>query len=112
MLQTETPSAAAEKLAEHADKVATNVESVTTAATQSTVETVKQSIDMIQQLQQKGIIQCLQIDERKTGRTISDVKYTIKAAPQFISEQIASNKRATDTKTIAQKSNIRIIKKA
>ena len=64
------------------------------------------------ELQQKGIIQCLQIDERKTGRTISDVKYTIKAAPQFISEQIASNKRATDTKTIAQKSNIRIIKKA
>ena len=55
MLQTETPSATAEKLAEHADKVATNVESVTTAATQSTVETVKQSIDMIQQLQQKGI---------------------------------------------------------
>ena len=47
------------------------------------------------------------------SRGLGDVyKRQIKAAPQFISEQIASNKRATDTKTIAQKSNIRIIKKA
>jgi thiamine pyrophosphokinase len=62
------------------------------------------------ELQQKGIIQCYEIDERKTGRTISDVKYTIKATPQFISEQIASNKRTTDIKTIAQKSGIRLFK--
>ena len=55
MLQTDTSSETAEKIAEHADKVVTNVESVTTAAAQSTAETVKQSIDMIQQLQQKGI---------------------------------------------------------
>lgn len=55
MLQTDTSSETAEKIAEHADKVVTNVESVTTAAAQSTAETVKQSIDVIQQLQQKGI---------------------------------------------------------
>ena len=76
------------------------------------IDNRRKILSAFNELQQKGIIQCLQIDERKTGRTISDVKYTIKAAPQFISEQIASNKRATDTKTIAQKSNIRIIKKA
>ena len=63
------------------------------------------------ELKQKGIILCYEMDERKTGRTITDVKYTIKATPEFIKEQIASNKRASDTKTIAQKSGIRLFKK-
>ena len=63
------------------------------------------------ELQEKGIILAYEIDERKTGRAITDVKYTIKATQQFIKEQIASNKRASDTQTIAQKSGIRFIKK-
>ncbi len=63
------------------------------------------------ELKQKGIILNVEIDERKTGRNITDIKYTIKATPLFIKEQIAANKRTTDTKTIAQKSGIQIIKK-
>ncbi len=68
-------------------------------------------ISAFNELKEKSIILNYSIDERKTGRTIVDVKYTIKATPQFIKEQIASNKRASDTKIIAQKSGIRLIKK-
>ena len=68
-------------------------------------------ISAFNELQLKGIIQSYEIDERKTGRTITDVKFTIKATQQFISEQIASNKRTTDIKKIAQKSSVRFIKR-
>ena len=68
-------------------------------------------ISAFNELQSKGVILSYEIDERKTGRTITDLKYTIKATQQFISEQIASNKRTNNIKAIAQKSGIRIIKK-
>ncbi len=51
MINSDTTTAVAEKITE----APTNVESIITVAAQSTAETVKQSIDMIQQLQQKGI---------------------------------------------------------
>ncbi|MFA6806000.1 MAG: mechanosensitive ion channel domain-containing protein [Bacteroidales bacterium] len=51
MLQTDTITQATEKL----EKVATNVESVTTTALESTTQTVQQSLNMINQLQQKGL---------------------------------------------------------
>ncbi len=63
------------------------------------------------ELKEKGVIQSLEIDERKTGRAIVDIKYTIKATQQFIKEQTASNKRASDTKTQALKAGMRLIKK-
>lgn len=63
------------------------------------------------ELKEKGVILSCKINERKIGRAITDIKYTIKATPQFIKEQIASNKRTTDIRTIAQKSGIRVIKK-
>ena len=68
-------------------------------------------LSAFEELKEKGVIQSYVTDERKTARAITDVKYTIKATPQFIKEQIASNKRTTDIKTIAQKSGIRLIKK-
>ncbi len=55
MFPSEKAAIAAEKISEQADKVTTNVESVTAVALESTTETVKQSLDMIGQLQQKGI---------------------------------------------------------
>ena len=68
-------------------------------------------LSAFEELKEKGVIQSYVTDERKTARAITDVKYTIKATPQFIKEQIASNKRTTDIKPIAQKSGIRLIKK-
>lgn len=44
-----------ENIADHVEKVATNVESVTSVAVNSTVESVNASLSMFQQLQEKGI---------------------------------------------------------
>ncbi len=68
-------------------------------------------LSAFKELKEKNIIHSYEINERKIGRTISDIKYTIKASPEFIKEQMASNKRTKDTKIIAQKSGIRIINK-
>lgn len=67
-------------------------------------------LSALKELKEKGVILSYETDERKNGRTVVDVKYTIKASPEFIKEQIASNKRNADIKTIAQKSGIRLIK--
>ncbi len=48
------------------------------------------------ELKEKGIILSYRADERRKGRSISDVKYTIKAAPEFIAEQKAANKRESN----------------
>lgn len=63
------------------------------------------------ELKEKGVILNYQTNERKNGRTIVDVKYTIKATHQFIKEQIASNKRTSNTKTKATNAGMRLIKK-
>lgn len=68
-------------------------------------------ISAFNELKERGIVQNYQADERKKGRAIVDVKYTIKATPQFIKEQTAANKRASDTKTQALKAGIRLIRK-
>ncbi len=62
------------------------------------------------ELKEKNVILNYIIDERKKGRAVVDIKYTIKASPEFIKEQIASNKRTKDSKEIAQKTGIRFIK--
>ena len=51
MLQTDTIAQTGDKLG----KVATNVENVTTTAVESTAQTVQESLNMISQLQQKGL---------------------------------------------------------
>ena len=49
-----------------------------------------------EELLEKNVILNYTVDERKHGRSIVDVKYTVKAAPDFIKDQKAANKRATD----------------
>lgn len=53
-------------------------------------------VSAFDELQEKGVILFYETDDRKKGRSICDVKYTIKAAPDFIKEQKAANKRAND----------------
>ncbi len=69
-------------------------------------------LSAFKELKEKGVILSYEINERKIGRTISDIKYTIKASPEFIKEQMASNKRTKDTKITAQKSGIQLINKS
>jgi len=46
------------------------------------------------ELKERGVILSYQVAEKKKGRKITDVVYTITSAPDFIREQKASNKRA------------------
>ena len=69
-------------------------------------------ISAINELQKNGVILSYEIEERKKGRAVIDVKYTIKATPQFIKEQTAANKRAKDSRTIAHNAGIRLIRKS
>lgn len=54
---------------------------------------VKSSLD---ELKGSGVLTKYETDERKQGRKIVDVKYTLYAGPNFIREQKAANKRASD----------------
>ncbi|GKS70604.1 hypothetical protein W03_26080 [Nitrosomonas sp. PY1] len=64
-----------------------------------------------EELQEKGVILSCEVDERKEGRTIVEVKYTVKAAPDFIKEQKAANKRATDAERQALNSGMLLVDK-
>ena len=54
---------------------------------------VKSALD---ELQERGVLLKYETDERKEERKITDVKYTLWATGDFISEQKAANKRASD----------------
>ena len=68
-------------------------------------------ISALNELQEKSIISSYETDERKKGRSIIDVKYTIKAASGFIAEQKAANKRTNDTETKALNLEIQSVEK-
>ena len=53
-------------------------------------------ISAFEELKEKGVILNYDVDERKKGRAVIEIKYTVKAAVDFIKEQKASNKRAND----------------
>lgn len=57
-------------------------------------------------VRQKIIVQ-FYTDERKKGKTIQDVKYTLIPSESFISEQKAANKRISTHKQIATEQDIR-----
>lgn len=68
-------------------------------------------ISALNELQEKSIISSYETDERKKGRSIIEVKYTIKAAPGFIAEQKAANKRTNDTEKKALNLDIQSVEK-
>ena len=53
-------------------------------------------ISAFEELKEKSVILSYDVDERKRGRAVIEIKYTVKAALDFIKEQKASNKRASD----------------
>lgn len=68
-------------------------------------------VSAFEELKDKGVILYYETDERKAGRSITNVKYTIKAAPDFIKEQKAANKRATDIESQTTNSNPQLVDK-
>lgn len=55
-------------------------------------------ITALEELKANGAISCFTADERKEGKKIVDVVYTLTAAMPFITEQKAANKRFGDPK--------------
>ena len=60
-------------------------------------------ITALNNLKKNGVIVSYHINIRKEGKFIKDVKYTLRAAPDFISEQKAANKRSRDNHILALK---------
>jgi hypothetical protein len=52
----------------------------------------------LKELQKRGAIIRYEVDEKREGNKIVDVKYTITASPEFVSEQKAANKRVKDAR--------------
>lgn len=55
----------------------------------------KKVIAALDELQNKGVILSYKAEEFRQGRKVTDVKYTLTAAPEFIKEQKAANKRVS-----------------
>jgi hypothetical protein len=53
-------------------------------------------VSALDELQEKGVLLSYSAEEIKDGRKVVDVKYTMTAAPEFIREQKAANKRDRD----------------
>lgn len=63
------------------------------------VDNRRKVLSALDELKQKNIIANYETHERKKGRTISNVKYTIIPSNEFIHEQKAANKRLTDAES-------------
>jgi len=63
-------------------------------------------ISALDELQEKGVLLTYADEGIKTGRKITDVKYTITAAPGFIKEQKAANKRVRQNSDKAHRLHI------
>lgn len=57
----------------------------------------KKVIAALEELEHAGVLCSFDTDERKEGRTVVDVKYTLYPASDFIAEQKAANKRGSDS---------------
>lgn len=66
----------------------------------------KKVISALLELKEKGVILSYQSEERKDGRKIIEVKYSVMAHPDFISEQKAANKRENIQVIEAQKAGL------
>ena len=61
-------------------------------------------ISSLNELVERGVLMSYTTHDVKEGRKIMDVKYVVKASPNFVSEQKASNKRNLNNQSIAKNS--------
>ena len=67
-------------------------------------------LSSLNELQAKGVLLTFTTQDIKNGRKVIDVKYTITAAPDFIKEQKAANKR--DRQTLDKGYTLRLVDKS
>ncbi len=71
----------------------------------------KKVISCLEEAIEEKVISRYETDERKEGRKIIDVKYNVYPTSEFIAEQKAANKRATDHLTTAKRARIAVVDK-
>lgn len=71
----------------------------------------KKVLTALDELKANGTIYSYEIEEKKEGRKIVDVKYTITPTPDFSKEQKAANKRANIIEQKAIKNDLQIVDK-
>ena len=73
------------------------------------IDNRKKVISSLEELVKSKVVLKYEVDEKKAGRKIVDVKYTVTATPEFTKEQKAANKRLSDHKTKAINSGIEVL---
>jgi hypothetical protein len=67
----------------------------------------KKTIAALNELVQQNVIfSNFHVDQRKDGKTITDIKYTVRATPEFVRDQKAANKRSSDDQMKALQSGL------
>lgn len=56
----------------------------------------KKVVSALKELKKQNVLMRTEIDQRKNGNAIVDVKYTVFPSPDFVKEQKAANKRLSD----------------
>lgn len=64
----------------------------------------KKVISALDEMKTKKVLMGYEFEDRKEGRSIVDVKYILSPSPEFIADQKAANKRASDSRDAALKS--------
>ena len=66
-------------------------------------------LSALSELKTEGVIASYEIDERKKGNKITDVKYTVFPSKEFSQEQKAANKRAKEALGVATRAHIPLV---
>ena len=61
------------------------------------IDNRRKVVSSLEELVKKNVLMSYEMDERKEGRKIINVKYTVVAALDFVKEQKAANRRRSDT---------------
>lgn len=75
------------------------------------IDNRRKVIEALDELINHDVLMNYSIDSRKEGRKIMDIKYTLRASPNFVKDQKASNKKYSDSYRKALEANIKVIDK-
>ncbi len=72
----------------------------------------RKMISALNELKDRGVLTRFEFEERKKGRAISDVKYSVWPSLEFTREQTAANKRAKDHLVTAKHGRLPLVDKS
>ena len=63
-------------------------------------------LSSLNELVERGVLLNYEVENRKEGKIVIDVKYTVFPSVEFVSEQKAANMRSSQNKTLASQTNL------